>query len=578
MSHPMSGRRIPRVVAALVGALVWLAAAPKPAPAAKPRPSLAVMIAVDGLGWPRLAQYRPWFVAGFKRLLDEGHIETACHYRHLNTETGPGHASIGTGTPPRVHGIVGNAWYQRDDDGTARRVYCADTAGTDANGKKVPGAENLQVPTLGDRLVETYPGSRVVSVSGKDRSAIFLAGRDRRHAPYWFRSASGELVTSPAYAPPDGVQKLVARFNASIAGAKLVERFGLEWKPLPVPDTEASARPTAVPGPLLLDYQIPAVGLGWNHSLSGRRNYGSALSDTPFADTLLADIVLELLASDELALGRGKTPDMLGISFSSHDHIAHDYGPESEEALDALRRLDVELGRVLDAIEARIGKERVVLGLSADHGFAPIPEAARARDAKYAGGRLVDGRRTMTDFVQRLDRHLAQELCLPEGTRTLLGNHGWTLSYDRAAFPLRTAAGPCGEAGREVGARDIDRLLPAAARRLYAEEIEGVWLVSERERWPADHPATEYVRNAVHDGRSGDALLVPRPGVMMHWDPGRGSTHGTHLEHDTHVPLVFWGAFAPRESAEAATPYDLAPTLAARLGVDLKAAEGRPRR
>jgi hypothetical protein len=576
MAHHMSRWRSLGFLAVLGGACVWLAAAPKPARVPKPRPSLAVMIAVDGLAWPRLAQYRPWFVAGFKRLLDEGHIETACRYRHLNTETGPGHASIATGTPPRVHGIVGNAWYERDAGGTALRIYCTDTVGAD--GQKVASAENLRVPTLGDRLVETYPGSRVVTVSSKDRSAIFLAGRDRRHAPYWFRSGSGEFVTSPAYAPPDAVRQLVARFNASVAGAKLVERFGLEWKPLPVPDTEASGRPTAVPGSLLHDYQIPGVGLGWNHSLSGRRSYGSALFGTPFADTLLADLVLELLASDELTLGRGKTPDVLGISFSSHDPIAHDYGAESEEALDALRRLDVELGRVLDAIDGRIGKDRVVLGLSADHGFAPIPEAARARDAKYAGGRLVDGRRTMVDFVQRLDRYLAQELCLPEGTRTLLGNHGWTLSYDRAAFPLRTAAGPCGEAGREVGAADLDRLLPSAATRLYAEEIEGVWLVSERERWPADHAATEYVRNAFHDGRSGDALLVPRPGVMMHSDPGRGSTHGTHLDHDTHVPLVFWGAFAPRESAEAATPYDLAPTLAARLGVELKAAEGRPRR
>jgi len=232
---------------------------------------------------------------------------------------------------------------------------------------------------------------------------------------------------------------------------------------------------------------------------------------------------------------------------------------------------------VLDAAAARVGKQRIVLGLSADHGFAPIPEAARARDAKYAGGRLTDGRRTMVDFVQRLDRYVAQELCLPEGTRTLLGNHGWTLSYDRAALPLRTAAGPCGEEGRAVTAIDIDRVLPAAVRRLYSEEVEGVWLVSERDRWPADHPATEYVRNAFDAERSGDALLVPRPGVMVHWDPGRGSTHGTHHDHDTHVPLVFWGAFTAGLSAEPSTPYDLAPTLAAHLGLEMKAASGRAR-
>src|SRR5258706_15891589 len=77
-----------------------------PAVAAKPR--LAVIIAVDGLSWDRLSSWRPWFTSGFKRLLDEGAVATQCRYGHLNTETGPGHASIATGAPPRVHGIALN--------------------------------------------------------------------------------------------------------------------------------------------------------------------------------------------------------------------------------------------------------------------------------------------------------------------------------------------------------------------------------------------------------------------------------------------------------------------------------------
>ena len=70
-------------------------------------------------------------------------------------------------------------------------------------------------------------------------------------------------------------------------------------------------------------------------------------------------------------------------------------------------------------------------------------------------------------------------------------------------------------------------------------------LVSERDRWPADNPATEFARNDFDAERSGDAFLVPRPGVLMHWDPGRGSHHGSHHEYDTHVPLVFWGSAVP---------------------------------
>ena len=63
---------------------------------AQPQPplKLAVIVSIDGLSWPWLSHYRPWFEFGLKRLLDEGHVETNAKYRHLNTETGPGHAKI----------------------------------------------------------------------------------------------------------------------------------------------------------------------------------------------------------------------------------------------------------------------------------------------------------------------------------------------------------------------------------------------------------------------------------------------------------------------------------------------------
>jgi arylsulfatase A-like enzyme len=63
----------------------------------------------------------------------------------------------------------------------------------------------------------------------------------------------------------------------------------------------------------------------------------------------------------------------------------------------------------------------------------------------------------------------------------------------------------------------------------------------------------------------------------MHWDPIRGTGHGTHYAYDTHVPLVFWGGSWPAGSSEVeTTPYDLAPTLAGWLGVTLPEATGRP--
>src|SRR5512137_2082804 len=98
------------VLAALLAAAAPFATAPPAAAPAAPR--LMVIVVADGLSWDRLWSWRAWWTSGFKRLLEEGLVERECRYRHLNTETGPGHASISTGAPPRVHGIVLNDWYE----------------------------------------------------------------------------------------------------------------------------------------------------------------------------------------------------------------------------------------------------------------------------------------------------------------------------------------------------------------------------------------------------------------------------------------------------------------------------------
>ena len=67
---------------------------------------------------------------------------------------------------------------------------------------------------------------------------------------------------------------------------------------------------------------------------------------------------------------------------------------------------------------------------------------------------------------------------------------------------------------------------------------------------------------------SPDAYVFLRPGVSPAWFKGKGTTHGSHHDYDTHVPLLYWGpGFEPGVSSAPSAPYDLAPTLARRLGL-----------
>jgi predicted AlkP superfamily pyrophosphatase or phosphodiesterase len=654
-------RPLPGLVSLLtlvLAASVAVAAAP-PAPAARPAGappvSLAVVVSVDGLSWDRLAYYRPWYVAGLKRLLDESQVETGARYRHLNTETGPGHSSLSTGAPPRVTGVVANRWFEQGSDGSIRAVNCVDqlnpntppgtppmfyetrekdgrlyvfaTAaaleqweGSGEAGRGITrfgygpkgetvvfdsedaiarfNAENgrprenfpvtriaqgpgaLRVPTLGDRLVDVRPGARVVSLSAKDRSAIFMAGRSPKHTVYWYEQSTGRFVTSPLYLPPAAARAIIDAYNRDRAAAMLPARYGVLWKALPAPEP-SSVLPGSRPGPApgLLDFQIPTNGLGWDHPLTVHpAGYSTALYYSPFVDELVADLAVAFLESEPLALGRRTAPDMLWLSFSAQDTVSHSYGVESEENLDTLRRLDLQLGRVLAAIESRVPKGSVALALSADHGFPVIPEAEHVRNPSFRGGRLLTTERAYPNFVERLNRLLAAELCLDAQSRVVYATEGFNLAYNRPLFPFRTVEGRCGGAGALVQGRDVDRVLPGVLARYYAEEIDKVYLASERERWPKDDPATEFVVNDFDPTRSGDAIFVPRFGVMTHWDPARGAMHGSHYDYDTHVPLVFWGGpFRPATLTRETTPYDLAPTLAALLGVELEDAVGRSR-
>lgn len=634
------------------------AAARPPSPAPSPAPvKLAVLMAIDGMNYDRLMQYRPWYVAGLRRLLDEGHDFAATYYRHINTETGPGHSSLSTGAPPHITGIVSNRWFELGPDGRMRSVNCAtqwDTQRVPGNpplfyrevardgrlyvfalraelaawetsgelGKAIvrPGAGpqgetlafdsedairlynwrhglpaetfpprdtvtgpgNLRVATVGDRLVQARAGARVVSLAAKDRSALFMAGRDPRHAVYWYDKDSGRFVTSPvydaSYPAAAQVKRLITSFNTRRAGTQLPGRFGLLWKRLPAP-THAPLSSLPAPVTDLADYQLPAQGIGFDHDLSrDPSGYFNGLYTSPLVDELLTDLVLDVLDDGKLGLGRGDTPDLLAVSFAAQDVVSHSFGPESEENLDTLRRLDLQLGRVFDALDRRFPRGSVVLGLSADHGFAPIPEAQHVRQPEIPGGRLVTSERATPNFVERLNRLLSEELCLPPGSKPIYGVDGWNLSYDRPALPLRSVGGACGPAERLVGAPQIDDVLPRVVLRHFAEEVSAVYLISRRAQWRDDDPVVEFLRNDFDVERSGDAFLVPRPFVLMHWDPARGSGHGSHHEYDTHVPLIFWGGpFESGRTTTPTTPYDLAPTLARCLGIELPDAIGLAR-
>ena len=96
----------------------------QPKPNTSGNPKLVVGIVVDQMRYDYLFRYWDKYSdSGFKKLVNEGFLCKNIHYNYIPTYTGPGHASIYTGSTPSVHGIVSNDWYDRT---SGKNIYCVD--------------------------------------------------------------------------------------------------------------------------------------------------------------------------------------------------------------------------------------------------------------------------------------------------------------------------------------------------------------------------------------------------------------------------------------------------------------------
>jgi len=86
--------------------------------------------------------------------------------------------------------------------------------------------------------------------------------------------------------------------------------------------------------------------------------------------------------------------------------------------------------------------------------------------------------------------------------------------------------------------------------------------------WGADRPGNQWLARSRYADRSGDLLLAYQPYYWERYGDARGVAAGSYYAYDARVPLVLHGPpFLARVFQTPASPTDLAPTLAAALGI-----------
>jgi predicted AlkP superfamily pyrophosphatase or phosphodiesterase len=490
-------------------------------------PKLVVGIVIDQMRYDFL--WRFWDIygeGGFKRLVNEGFLCRNARYNYFLTTTAPGHSTIYTGTSPAIHGIVDNNWYDRQK---SRMIYCASDSVTKTVGNLLTSGgsspHNLLSSTITDELKLAFKESRVIGLALKDRSAIMPAGH-LSDGSFWYDSKTGNWITSTWYM--ETLPTWLDGFNKS---SKKDSYTAADWTLLLPRNKYMECTNDTVP----YENTFPGEPLPvFPHKISKGNFF--LLPNTPFANTMTKDIAIEALREEQL--GKREAIDFLCISFSSTDLIGHAFGPNSLETADCYARLDRDLSSLLQFLDSAIGKENILVFLTADHGVAI--NAALANDQQLNGGFFQ-----ADSLRNKLNMFLSSSF----------GQGEWVSAMsDQQVYLNQEYIASSKIAGEDVAEKVSEFLLMQ----------KGV-LCTVAPKYHLNTCApiiSNTLMNGYYPARSGDVIYSLAPG-WIDWSSTKGSSHGTLYDYDTHVPLIWYGwKIDHGSSAEPVDIPDIAPTIA----------------
>jgi hypothetical protein len=289
------------------------------------RPKVVVTFVFDGGGWNALHMWPNDWPTLASLMPSGANFRNAIH-GSFPAVTACAHATIGTGTYPRVHGITGHNI--RTPDGV-RKAY-GDTPG-------LAQPDDILLPTLAD-LWHDATGAWVGQLGYQ----------------VWHMGMLGRGGSDREGDPPVGVF-----WNEDGGGGWAPHHPELYRLPRSVPGLEVyEARKAAFTNP------------GWDAQFApqGRQ--------APCCEPPIAQYQGDLIEAtfDSEPIGEGDAASLLYINFKSPDYTGHIYNMLSKWEGLMLRAVDDELARLIDLLEARFPGEYALI-VTADHGQCPLPDA-----------------------------------------------------------------------------------------------------------------------------------------------------------------------------------------------------------
>ncbi len=460
------------------------------------KPKLVIVLVIDQFRADFLTRFQKTFmdekvkseVGGFNFLMKNGAYFPNAEYNVLQSMTCPGHAMIMSGALPHENGIVLNEWFEKK---TNKKIYCV----SDDEYKLSP--RRLKGTTLGDELKNVYKSSKVYSIALKDRSSIMLGGY-RADLALWIDNDEMKWTTSSFYRNdiPDWVKA---------ENEKLVKNYKLS-----------------------------------------KENIKEAKKDLATYLGVKITVDMAIKAIQEEKLGKNVSPDILAISFSTHDMSGHTNGPDSLEIRGISHVEDREISRLLNVVKKSLGSlDDVTVVLTADHGIAPNVETSQAN-------KIDSGKIDYDEVYKKVNERLTKKFGKP--------SKDWIQGHRSFHFYLN-----------EENFTDKPELkaLVQAEMKTVVKTIHGVRDVAtsneiDNGKFPIGEIGEQLKRQYLA-GISGDVILIPEPFYMEKDD--NCTTHITGYSYDRSVPLILMGKNFKAGVYSGANVIDMAPTLSFILGI-----------
>lgn len=494
-------------------------------------PKLVVGVTIDQFRGDYLEMFRHKFGSkGFNRLLNNGLVYNNIYYDFPNLNKASAITTIFTGANPSHHGIMAEKRYLVSSNQEISSFFDDNYLGNFTTEKLSPLP--VKVSTITDELKIASGGQSDIFAFAPDASQALASGGHAASGAFWIEEEKGKWATTTFY---KNRQPIIDQHNRS-AQSLTYTINSLTWRPA-VDVNQYDAFP------------YTRNRYNFQHYLGpDKKDHLRLFKQSPFVNKEVNDMAIRLLESG--ALGKRMNPDFLSLTFYAGNYEKALDKNYSVEIQDTYYRLDQELERLLDAIDAAVGLKNALIFI--------VPTGYFEEQEIIPDGMVTSGGDFYPDRSQAL---------LNMYLMALYGREQWIKKYyDRQFFFDRKLL-----EDKKIDLREFQQ--KAAEFLVQSAGIQDV-ITSYQMLHGAYNQDVQYYRNGFYKGLSGDLFLRLQPGWKI---VDSQSDQNVRVRNNAVVaPVIFFGAdVKPQRIERTIEATEIAPSVAYRLRIRApNAAEG----